>query len=663
MNFKKTKTLLAVVVSSVVLVFSFQNCTGGFSATGDSAVNAASISTDYDRGVALYATNCASCHGQIDVTTKKGRTSALINGAISSIPQMTFLSGTLSSGDVDLIALALQGPNATVTVGSKTLFACDATQVRTNTALHLSDREFGTALTALLDEFSNSSTSLLSADTEFQNDLSNLPSDVNLLNSTQQENQFLLSGQMVSGFFEATYRAATLMSTAATGLTNYPNTSKCLASSTITQACHKTFVHELATRAFRRDVATTESDAIAATIWDATMTKSDLLLETFATIASYPDFLYQAYNSGANSATAANQTVIAGLELANKLSFYLTGGPADATLRAVAASGGLDTPATFSAQVDRLMATAAGQAHLQLLFKESYGYDVGSNLQYPSAFLNGASTTGLRDAMTAEMDFFFVDEVLNKKSSFKDLMSSRNSKVTAASLATIYGASVSTSATTLGSERAGFLTRAAFLTKKASYYTSPVKRGRHMMERVLCDTLGDPPANAPTSVSESQIAGALQSTRTRYENLTMQPNTTCTVCHSRMNPYGFALEGFDPLGRKRTSENIYDTSAGTLLGTVPVNTATSMIISANGSQTSVSGSDDLMTSLGTSDKALMCFAKHVKEFEVRQAASAADYCQMNEVLNVMYGSGGTQGSIYDAIKAYVTSSSFRVWKY
>lgn len=659
---KKTKHILSAILSSFILIFSFQNCSGSFDTKNlDELSNSTASLTDYDKGVRLYATNCASCHGQISLSSKAGRPAALIAAAIASTPQMTSLAN-LSESEIDLIALALKGPGSTISDGVKTLFVCDPNQVPTSTILRLSNQQFGVALSALLDDFTASGGSALSNDSEYQTLLKGLPSDIAVLNSTQQANEFLISQKQIAVFFDATYRAATLMSTAS-GLANYPNTGGCLANATITQACHTNFVRELAGRAFRRALTTSEVTALESSLWNTSLTKADLILETFATIASYPDFIYRAYNTGAVNAGGANQLKISGLELANKLSFYITGAPADATLRSVASSGGLDTAATFNAQVDRLMASAAGQAQLQRLFKESYGYDAGSNLQYNSTFLNGASTQGLRDAMTAEMDFFFVDEVLNKKSTFKGLMTSQNSKVTASSLAQIYGVTASSSATTLPPERSGFLTRAAFLTKKAGNYASPVKRGRHVMERVLCDTLGDPPANAPTAVPEDQVMGLLQSTRTRYENLTMKSGTTCAVCHNVVNPYGFALEGFDSLGRLRMSENIYDAASNALLGTVPVDSSASVRLSSNGDLTPVTSGASLTSALGTSDKAIMCFAKHVKEFEIRQPAAAADNCQMNEVLNVMYGTDSNQGSIYDAIKAYVSSPSFKIWKY
>ncbi len=655
----KFKALSLIFLASLVIPFS--NCSKLNNYNGDaefSSLNGAINATDLKLGTELYTKNCMSCHGQLTYTTKAGSSVQLISAALNSEPRMAHLS-FLSAREIELISMALRGPSEIITDGKKTLFACDANTVRASAILKLSNREFSNALSSLLNDF----TANLSQDSQLQGLLNNLSSDVSESQFTRQENSFLLSANMVSGLFNATYRAAELASTAS-GLVNYPNTANCLGSASITQACHLSFVKEFTSRAFRRSVSATESNALASATWNSALAKSDLITETFATIASYPDFIYKAYNTGSNHPTITSAVSASGVELANKLSFFLTGFPASNALRAIALSGGLDNPVTFQVEVNRMMTSGAGKANLQRLFRESYGYDVNSDLQYSAAFLNGSSTQNLQPAMVQEMDYFFTDEVLSKKSRFQDLMKSKNSLVTQASLGQIYGVGANASAsTTLPEDRAGFLTRAAFLTKKSGNYTSPVKRGRYVMEQVLCDTVGDPPANAPTTVSEAQIVGQLVSTRSRYEHLTQKPNTTCLGCHSKINHYGFALEGFDSLGRKRNVESIFNSSDGQFLGSVPVNTVTAVQLHPSGSLTPVNDSIDMANGLASSNMAMMCFAKRLKTFDIRQAASKMDFCHMNEVLNVMYGANDNQGTIYDAIIAYVSSKDFRTWKY
>ena len=571
---------------------------------------------------------------------------------------------SLPASTLELSSLLLDSRLPIATDGSKGIFVCNPNNIRTNSILKLSNREFSITLSNLLNDFSDSPTSALSDDPVFKNLMNTLPNDIGLSQFAFEENSFLISPTIVSSLFEVTYRAAVLMSSANAGLLNYPNTANCLGNATITQACHQSLVRELAGRAFRRTVSAAESNLLASSIWNASLAKSELLIETFATIASYPDFIYKAYNTGIDDATLATAVNISGIEQANKLSYFLTGSPATSALRTIASSGGLDNPVIFKTEVDRMMTSNAGKANLQRLFREAYGYDVSSDLQYNANFLNGFSTLNLKEAMVQEMDYFFVDEIISKKSRFQDLMTSKNSLVSNSALGQIYGVTANASVgTTLTADRPGFLTRAAFLTKKSGFYTSPVKRGRYVLERVLCDTINDPPPNVPTMVSEVQNLNQLASTRSRYENLTQQPNTSCTACHSRMNPYGFALEGFDSLGRKRSVESIFNTATGQILGSVPVDTSTSIKLNTQGATTNVIDVRDVSLGLASSDMALMCFAKHLKSFDSRQPASAQDSCHMNDALNVLNGINGNQGTVYDAIIAYVSSKSFRTWKY
>jgi len=642
-----------------------QGCSQGIRPIRAGSNSASSITgnfdTDFKTGSVLYANNCALCHGQLNVSGKAKSSVQLITAAVRTVPQMSNLS-FLSSKEIELISLALAGPTQVITTGNKTLFACDVNAVRKSSILKLSNREFANSLSTLLNDFSASTTSPLSNDTQLQSLFAALPSDISTLAFTAKENSFFLSSKIVSVSFDSIYRAAVLVSTATTGLTNYPNTSQCLAAATITQACHQSFVRELASRAFRRTVSTTEGNALATSIWNSTLSKADLLIETFATVASYPDFIYKAYNTGADE--NATSVAISGVELANKLSFFLTGAPASAALRTLAASGGLDNAATFKAEVDKMIASTAGQASLRRLFRESYGYDVNGDLQYNANVLSGYSTQNLQTAMVQELDHYFTNEVITKKAKFQDLMTSKESLVTQASLGQIYGVSANANASTILSEdRSGFITRAALLTKKSGYYTSPVKRGRYVMEQVLCDSVGDPPANVNPQISEDQVVGQLTSTRTRYENLTEQANTTCVGCHSKINHYGYALEAFDTLGRKRTVESIFNTTTGQILGTTPVNTAGTIKANVLIDSTPVSNATDMAIKFGTSDMAIMCFTRHVKAFDIRQPASTQDFCHMNESLNVLYGTNGNQGTVYDAIIAYVTSKEFKTWKY
>jgi hypothetical protein len=102
-----------------------------------------------------------------------------------------------------------------------------------------------------------------------------------------------------------------------------------------------------------------------------------------------------------------------------------------------------------------------------------------------------------------------------------------------------------------GTERSGIITQASVLT--ASSYptrTSPVIRGKWVLENILNTPPPAPPANVPAL--DDHDVGTAASVRQRLE--AHRANPACAACHSRMDPLGFALENYDAIGRYRATE-------------------------------------------------------------------------------------------------------------
>ena len=101
-------------------------------------------------------------------------------------------------------------------------------------------------------------------------------------------------------------------------------------------------------------------------------------------------------------------------------------------------------------------------------------------------------------------------------------------------------------------ERGGLLTQASVLTVTSNpTRTSPVKRGRWILEQVLGTPPPPPPPNVPQLEDDkkAQLTGSL---RQRLEQHRAKPE--CANCHARMDPIGFALESYDAIGRFRTKD-------------------------------------------------------------------------------------------------------------
>jgi hypothetical protein len=105
-------------------------------------------------------------------------------------------------------------------------------------------------------------------------------------------------------------------------------------------------------------------------------------------------------------------------------------------------------------------------------------------------------------------------------------------------------------------ERGGLLTQASVLTVSSNpTRTSPVKRGRWVLEQIL----GTPPPPAPPNVPllpEGEQAELTGSLRQRFEQ--HRSNPVCANCHARMDPIGFAFENYDAVGAFRTKDGTFD---------------------------------------------------------------------------------------------------------
>jgi Protein of unknown function (DUF1588) len=133
-----------------------------------------------------------------------------------------------------------------------------------------------------------------------------------------------------------------------------------------------------------------------------------------------------------------------------------------------------------------------------------------------------------------------------------------------------------------------------------SMRSRPILRGSLILRQLLCEQLPAPPPGAQGSAGvPEQTAGAREWT----ESVTGEGS--CAGCHSLLNPLGFALEGYDSLGRERSEESLYD-ARGALLVSRPVDTAATVQIGELGG--AVNGPHDVAAMILDSGKLGECLA-------------------------------------------------------
>ena len=365
------------------------------------------------------------------------------------------------------------------------------------------------------------------------------------------------------------------------------------ATATGSEACAGSFIHDFAQRAFRRTPTPAEEAALLqvyrAGALDSTWASGIELVIT--AVLQSASFLYLTELGGPSP---SDTTRLTGEELATSLAFLFTGAPADAALMAEGKAGTLDVAAGRGAAARRLLAAPAGRLQVSRLLLEWLSADSVALTPKDTALF--PQWVGVRDDMLAESRAIIDAVVFEGDGTLESLLSSDTTVVTPA-LATFYGLP-GTGRVTQPAGRRGLLLAGAFLSANAHpNETAPIKRAAAVRRKLLCQDLP-----LPSNLGQL-VVPAPDPTRTTRERFAVHSaSTACAGCHSLLDPIGFALESFDPVGRYRTTENGKPIDpSGTLLG---AGDATGPFVDAAG----------LAARLASSSTVAACFERQLFRF-------------------------------------------------
>jgi hypothetical protein len=313
-------------------------------------------------------------------------------------------------------------------------------------------------------------------------------------------------------------------------------------------------VLRFASLAWRRPLAEEEKDRLLSfyrSLRSATkLDHSQALRALLARILVSPDFLYRVERPARDTPVAA----LSDWELAARLSYFLWASPPDAELRRAAAAGELGSKESLVAQARRMLRDPKARRFAAEFFGQWFGFYQFDRYRGVDLERFPEFTDRLKAALYDEAVTFFehlvrsdrpVGDILFADYAFLNRDLARHYAIdedVASSLpARFEGAD--------RFHRGGLLSLGAVLTvTSAPLRTSPVRRGDWVLRRVLGTAVPPPPADAGTIEREDVFAGG----KTMRERLEAHRRTpSCTNCHSRIDPLGFALEHFDSLGRWR----------------------------------------------------------------------------------------------------------------
>ena len=335
-------------------------------------------------------------------------------------------------------------------------------------------------------------------------------------------------------------------------------------------------IQAFARRAYRRPVQPEELSRLLKTFDVASATRDFVpaIKLVFKGILVSPSFLYRS-EQDRGPKNSADGYPVTDHELAVRLSYLLWSTMPDTELSELADRGKLSEPSALTGQVKRMLADSRAQALTSGFFATWLQIDHLDRAR-PSQQNFPSFTPELRRAMYDETARF-VDELRLKDGRLLDLLDCDYAFVNE-ELATHYGIAgdkgiagasgikgkeLRRVALNPGDHRGGVLGMGSVLAMTShTYRTSPTLRGKWVLEVLL----GAPPPPPPANVKPIEEAGAKQegaAAKTFRDQLAAHvTDPACANCHRKMDPLGFALDGYDAVGvwREGTKERPLDTS-------------------------------------------------------------------------------------------------------
>lgn len=405
-------------------------------------------------------------------------------------------------------------------------------------------------------------------------------------------------------------------------------------------ACAGRFVDAFGAAAYRRPLSADESARYFG-FFQAVRSDSGAVLAVqlvIETMLQSPHFLFRS-ELGDEAAAPTGTRRLTAHETATALSYYFWNSVPDSALYAAAADGSLATREGLVAQARRLLDDPRVRPTLLDFYTQLLELD---ELEHASRSVDVfPDYAAVRASLQGEMDAFVSHVLFEADASLSTLLTAPFSFVDQ-NTAPLYGLAAPASSGFARVEldprqRAGILTQPGFLSAHATPdASSPPRRGKFVLTRLLCLDLPAPPDNIPTPPNPS---GEPETTRQFFSRVTAGGD--CVGCHQLLHPLGFPFESYDQDGRYRTVER-----------EMPVDSSADISVHELGV---VDGAPALARALVASPKVRDCLARQTLRYAFGRANVDDDDTPAAEMLQSFEDA---QGNLRELFLAVALSDAF-----
>lgn len=379
------------------------------------------------------------------------------------------------------------------------------------------------------------------------------------------------------------------------------------------QSCITRFINDFGKRVFRGPVSAEETKGLVQ-VFNAGKADTGRFDDAFEFVVQAmlisPRFLYRPeLGQLSGDSYALDQW-----EIAQALSYLYWGSMPDKRLFELAEAGQLSKLEIIRSEAERLLSDARARQMTGRFLSSWLGSDAvlavnKDNLLHPQFDSN------LRIALLNETRDFFNTIVFDEQGKFADLFLSQES-IGGPAIASLYGGRSDNGRILFDTrQRRGLLGHASVLASYADAdQTAPIKRGKFVLEQLLCQDLPPPP---PSLMIKPPPRNPNATTRERFAAHSNNPN--CATCHTRIDGVGFGLEDMDEIGRFRTQQN-----------GKPVD-ASGVLIGLDGQDQPFSGTAELSALIAQSRTAERCFVKQIYRRSSGYLETQADTCAIDRL--------------------------------